>query len=84
MKLRGVIIASAALGLLAAAPTTASAEDGKKDQVKCAGVNACGGHGECGAGDGSHACAGKNACKGKGWVYSSAEECETKGGKKIE
>ena len=79
MKLKGILVASAALGLLAAAPA-AMAEEGKSE-VKCAGINGCGGQGECGAADGSHDCGGKNSCKGKGWVNTSAENCEEKGGK---
>jgi hypothetical protein len=79
MKLRGVLVASAALGLLSAAPVAASAaEEGK---VKCAGINGCGGKGECAAADGSHECGGHNSCKGKGWVsVDSAEECKAQGG----
>ena len=79
MKRRGILIATAALGLLAAGPGTASAaEEGK---VKCAGANGCSGKGECAAADGSHECGGKNSCKGKGWVkVDSAEACAEKGG----
>lgn len=80
MKLRGILVASAALGLMAAggAGMAGAAEEGK---VKCAGINGCGGKGECAAADGSHDCGGKNSCKGKGWVsVDSAEECEAKGG----
>jgi len=81
MKLRGVVIASAALGLLAGGSATALAADHEGGEVKCAGINACGGKGECAAADGSHECAGKNSCKGKGWVKTkSAEECTEKGG----
>ncbi len=82
MKLQGILIASAALGLLAAGPSfvvdAARAEGG---EVKCAGVNGCAGKGECAAVDGSHDCGGKNSCKGKGWVHTdSAEECTAQGG----
>ena len=81
MKVRGLMVATAALGLLAAAPMTASAGDDNEDKVKCAGINGCAGKGECGAADGSHDCGGKNSCKGQGWLYvDSAEECAEKGG----
>ncbi len=82
MKLRGILIASAALGLLAAGPSfVANAEHHEDGKVKCAGVNKCGGQGECAAADGSHDCGGKNSCKGKGWVGTpSAKECTDKGG----
>jgi len=81
LKFRGAFIATAALGLLAAGPTTALAEDGESAKVKCNGGNSCSGKGECGAADGSHDCAGKNSCKGKGWVKAgSAEECTDQGG----
>ena len=81
MKFRGALIATAALGLLAADPSTALAEEGKGGKVKCDGGNSCGGKGECAAADGSHDCAGKNGCGGKGWIYTdTAEECTEKGG----
>ena len=81
MKLRGALIASAALGLMTAGPVSAAHHEGEGDEVKCAGVNACGGKGECAAADGSHDCGGKNSCKGKGWVeVDSADSCTEKGG----
>ena len=80
MKLRGALIAGAALSLLAAGPAMAEHHEGGGD-VKCQGINACSGQGECGAADGSHDCGGKNSCKGKGWVKTaSAKECTDKGG----
>jgi hypothetical protein len=80
MKLRGILVAGAALTLLAGAPTVAAA-DSHGGKVKCAGINSCAGKGECGAADGSHDCGGKNSCKGKGWIeVDSAEECAEKGG----
>ena len=86
MKIKGLLVASAALGLMAAAPGIALAdshEDGS--EIKCQGANACSGKGECGAADGSHDCSGKNSCKGKGWVHTeSAEECTEKGGSVVE
>lgn len=84
MKLRGALIASAALGLLAASPAAAES-DSDGGQVKCAGINSCAGKGECAAADGSHDCGGKNSCKGKGWVsVDSADECTAKGGTLVE
>jgi hypothetical protein len=84
MKLRGILIASAALGLLGGGIATAAAA-AEGGEVKCGGINGCAGKGECAAMDGSHGCAGKNSCKGKGWVsVSSAEECKKKGGTVIE
>jgi len=85
MKLRGLLVASAALGLMAAGAATAGAESEGSAGVKCAGINSCSGKGECAAADGSHDCGGHNACKGKGWVTApSAEECAKKGGTVIE
>ncbi len=82
MKLKGMVIASAALGLMTAGgATTAAAGSQEGGEVKCAGINSCAGKGECGAADGSHDCGGKNSCKGKGWIeVDSAEECTEKGG----
>jgi hypothetical protein len=81
--LKGALIAAAVAGLFVAGNTLA-ADEGKSEskQVKCAGANACKGHGAC-AGAG-HDCAGKNACKGQGWdKVSSAKECTDKGGKVV-
>jgi hypothetical protein len=84
--MKGLLVASAALGLMAGAPGVTSAanhEDG--GEVKCQGINSCAGKGECGAADGSHDCGGKNSCKGKGWITTgSAEECKEKGGTVLE
>ncbi len=78
MRLRGILVASAALGLMAGGLSCSPAEGG---EVECAGVNGCAGKRECSAADGSHDCGGKNSCKGKGWVHTdSAEECTEKGG----
>ena len=79
MKLQGILIASAALGLMAGG--LSCAEQAAGGEVQCAGINACGGKGECAAADGSHDCGGKNSCKGKGWVHTdSADECTKQGG----
>ena len=79
MKLRGILIASAALGLMGAGVSCAGEAEG--GEVKCAGINSCGGKGECAAADGSHDCGGKNSCKGKGWVHVDSEQvCTDQGG----
>jgi len=79
MKLQGILVASAALGLMASG--TGCAPEAGSAEVKCAGINSCSGKGECGAADGSHSCGGKNSCKGKGWVKAeSAKECTDQGG----
>ncbi len=83
MRLRGILVASAALGLLAGGLSCSREAEG--GEVKCAGVNGCGGKGECSAADGSHDCGGKNSCKGKGWVHTeSAGECTAQGGTVLE
>ena len=80
MKLRGILIASAALGLMSAGVSCAGEAEG--GEVKCAGINSCGGKGECAAADGSHDCGGKNGCKGKGWVHADSKQvCTDQGGK---
>jgi uncharacterized membrane protein len=81
--LKGALIAAAVAGLFMANAARA-ADEGKSEakEVKCAGINACKGHGAC-AGAG-HGCAGKNACKGQGWEkVSSTQECTDKGGKVV-
>ena len=81
--LKGALIAAAVAGLFVAGSARA-ADEGKSEAktVKCAGSNACKGHGAC-AGAG-HECAGKNACKGQGFEkLSSAKECTDKGGKVV-
>ncbi len=81
MKLRGMLIASAALTLLAGSAGSAAADSHEGGEVKCQGINGCSGKGECAAADGSHGCSGKNSCKGKGWVHApSAEQCTEQGG----
>ena len=85
MKLQGILVASAALGLLFAGPSFAQSDESESAEVKCSGVNGCSGKGECAAADGSHDCGGKNSCKGKGWMkVGSAEECTEQGGTVLE
>jgi len=87
MKLRGALVASAALGLLCAAPAMADSHgdgDGDDGSIACAGINSCSGKGDCAAADGSHDCGGQNSCKGKGWIYTDSEEdCIEAGGEII-
>ncbi len=80
MKARSLLVATAALGLLAAAPAVANEGHDDGGTVKCSGINSCAGKGQCAAADGSHDCSGKNSCKGKGWIETSAKECAEKGG----
>ncbi len=83
MRLKGILVASAALGLLAGGLSCARQAEG--GEVKCVGINSCGGKGECAAANGSHDCHGKNSCKGKGWVHKdSAGECTSQGGRVLE
>ncbi len=83
MGLRGILVASAALGLLAGGLSCAREAAG--GEVPCAGLNRCGGQGECAAADGRHDCGGKNSCKAKGWVHTnSAAECTRQGGTVLE
>jgi len=86
--IKGMVVATGVLGLLAAGYGMAGSVDhhegGDDQMVKCQGINACSGKGECGAPDGSHDCAGKNSCKGQGWVKTTAKECKEKGGTIVE
>lgn len=82
-KALGFVVAAAVVGMLAGGHQFQAGDEAKKEgkSVKCSGINACKGHGECSAADGSHMCAGKNECKGKGWVtVKSEKDCTDKGG----
>ena len=82
MRAKGMILATAAAGLiLAGGIARAADEKAGGDMVRCAGVNACKGQGGC-AGAGN-SCAGQNSCKGKGVVKMSKEDCAKKGGKEV-
>ena len=82
-RTKGMLIATAAAGLILSGAVTARAAGEKTgDTVNCAGINACKGQGACGGA--GHSCAGKNACKGQGWIESSKDECLKKGGKIVE
>jgi uncharacterized membrane protein len=80
MSIKGMMIAASVAGMFATgAARVASAADKKGEEVTCAGINSCKGHGSChGAGN---ACAGKNGCKGQGNSKVSKDECLAKGGK---
>lgn len=81
MKLEGIAIATAALGLMLAGGAALAAGESHEGEVKCVGINSCKGQSSCAAVDGSHGCAGKNSCKGKGWLYTESEKaCQDKGG----
>ena len=80
---KGLVLASAVAGLVLSGSVSANASDKAETKtVKCAGINACSGKGEC-AGAG-HDCGRKNECKGKGWMKTTAEECKEKGGSVVE
>jgi hypothetical protein len=83
MNSRGIAIAAAVAGLVAAAaPTLVHAQSGQADKkVRCEGINECKGKGACNTA--KNACAGKNACKGQGWVNVTEKECKDKGGKVV-
>jgi len=82
----GMLIASAAVGLILTGAVTGRADEQKTggDVVHCVGVNACKGQGSCAGGPSGNSCAGKNDCKGKGVVDMSAADCAKKGGKPAE
>ena len=80
---KGVLIASAAAGLILGGAVLARADEKSGgEMIHCAGINACKGQAAC-AGAGN-SCAGQNSCKGKGWVETSKDDCMKKGGKLLE
>jgi hypothetical protein len=81
MNSRGIAIAAAVAGLVAAAaPALVHAQSGQTDKkVRCGGINECKGKSACNTA--KNGCSGQNACKGQGWVYSTEKECKDKGGK---
>lgn len=79
-KLTGTLIAAAVAGLFLAGQAMATDQPAgtKTATVKCAGANACKGHGACkGA---KNECKGHNGCKGQGWEMMSETDCTAKGG----
>jgi len=83
MNSRSMMIASAAAVLLLTGAVTARAEEkAGGDQVRCAGINACKGHGACASAH--NECKGKNGCKGQGWTEMKTDkDCTDKGGKVV-
>jgi uncharacterized membrane protein len=82
---KGMIIASAAAGLILAGAVATRADQQEKkagEKVNCSGINACKGKGSC-AGP-SSSCAGQNSCKGKGVVETTPEDCAKQGGKVVD
>lgn len=77
---KGIMIATAVATLAVSGSLTAMAQDkAKMEPVKCAGLNACKGHGSCKSAQND--CKGKNACKGQSFVETKdAAECNQKGG----
>lgn len=69
---RRALLASAAAGLFLAGAAVLPAH-AEEEQVRCYGINACKGKGECG-GKG-HSCAGENSCRGKGCIKLPKEKC---------
>jgi len=81
-KTVGTTLATAAAAMFIAGAALTGAPTAAKADVKCAGINACKGHGACASA--TNACKGHNACKGQGWVSSASEaECTSKGGKVV-
>ena len=78
---KGAMIASAVAGMFACTTPKSASTPGAmaSDTIHCGGVNSCKGQGSCAGND--NACKSQNSCKGKGWVDTSAADCQTKGGK---
>ena len=80
---KGILLATAAAALFSTADIAVAAESTTAmDQVMCAGINACKGMSECASA--SNSCKGHNSCKGQGWVHTSQEDCDAKGGTVIQ
>lgn len=72
-------LASLAAAIILAGPTTSMATESMGGSiVKCYGVNACRGRGQCKSEH--NKCKGVNSCKGIGWVPVTAKACERLGG----
>ncbi len=72
------LLAASIAGLIAVAGAVLPASVAYAEDVKCSGVNACKGNGDCGGAGSS--CAGSNACKGQGWISVSEKACKQLGG----
>ncbi|MBU6430415.1 MAG: hypothetical protein KGR26_15470 [Cyanobacteria bacterium REEB65] len=72
--LLGAAVAGIIGAALAASPVSAKSNKAAAN-VKCWGVNKCGGHAHSCMGKGS--CAGKNSCKGQGWLAMPKDSCES-------
>jgi len=87
-KMTGVLLASAAAGLILAGcagngTKSASAETGAKAKkvgmFQCHGANSCKGTSSCKTA--TSQCKGLNSCKGKGWIPHTKSHCVEAGGK---
>ena len=78
MTMKGTLIAASVAGLFSAAAPFANADQADGEQIMCAGINACKGHGSCAGG--GHGCAGKNGCKGQGLTKTTRKDCADKNG----
>ena len=74
----GILLATAAAACFGTANIAAAEETTAMNQVMCAGINACKGMSECASA--SNSCKGHNSCKGQGWVHTTQEDCDAKGG----
>jgi len=76
MGARSVLVASAAAALFVAGMggVAQAEESGTEAKIKCEGVNACKGHGDCKTAQ--NECRGQNGCGGKGFVMMTEAECE--------
>lgn len=70
-RLTGLVLATAAAGMFAAATVSSAAEQAK---VECDGANACKGKSSCQTAN--NACKGQNSCKGKGKAEVSKADCD--------
>ncbi len=78
-KSNGLLMATTAAALFTGALGAASNEqEASEAKVHCAGVNACKGTSECRSP--TNACKGQNMCARAGWVATTPQECESKGG----
>ena len=69
----GLLLASAAAGLMLLAGAAGSARAEGHEKVPCYGVNKCKGSGDCSGK--AHDCSGKNACKGQGFLQMDKDTC---------